>query len=79
MPAPTLEELLASVEVIDHISIDIEDGRRFIWRIYSEGREVAAIAGLAANVPSMIRSTRVLVDAGLGIPEDDSTADPSLN
>lgn len=76
-PVPTLDELLASVESIDRISIDLENGR-FVWRIYSAGREVTSISGRAANVPSMIRSTETLVNVGLGIA-DHSSYDPSLN
>lgn len=76
-PAPTLDQLLASVKTIDRITIELENGR-FIWRLYSAGREVTSISGHAANVPSMIRSTAALVNAGLGIA-DDSGSDPSLN
>lgn len=77
MPTPTLDELLASVEVIDRIVIDLEDGR-FVWRIFSEEREVTSISGRPANVASMIRSTTALVNSGLGIA-DDASCDPSLN
>lgn len=77
MPAPTLDELLASVETIDRITIDLENGR-FVWRLHAAGREVTSISGHAADVPSMIRSTETLVNCELGIT-DDGHCDPSLN
>lgn len=76
-PAPTLDELLAGVETIDRISIDLENGR-FVWRLYSAGREVTSVSGRAADVPSMIRSTESLVNCELGIT-DVLSGDPSLN
>lgn len=75
--APTLDELLASVESIDRITIDLENGR-FVWRLHSAGRQVASVSGRQADVPSMIRSTAALVNCELGIA-DDSSCDPSLN
>jgi len=77
MPAPTLDELIARVESIDRITIDLENGR-FVWRLHHAGREVTSISGRAADVPSMIRSTETLVNCELGIT-DDASCDPSLN
>lgn len=77
MPAPTLDQLLASVETIDRITIDLENGR-FVWRLHSAGREVTSISGRAADIPSMIRSTETLVNCELGVT-DNASCDPSLN
>lgn len=77
MPTPTLDELLADVETIDRITIDLEDGR-FVWRLHSQGREVTSVSGRPADVRSMIRSTETLMNAELGIT-DDPIRNPSLN
>ncbi len=44
MPAQTFDDLLAGVETIDRITIDLE-GRGFVWRLFFRGREVVAVSG----------------------------------
>ena len=69
-PAPrTLDEMLASAGKIDRITIELESRHRFVWRLFSEGREVAAVPGKPADLPSMLISTEVLLNAEMGISE----------
>lgn len=69
MPTPTLDELLASVEKIDRVTIEITSPGRFVWRLHSADREVAAVAGKPSDLPSMLISTEVLLNAEMGIAD----------
>ena len=75
MPTPrqTFEELLAEAETIDRITIDLE-GSRFVWRLFSKGREFVAVFGRSQDVASMVRSTEILVNTEMGIPPPEYTA-----
>ena len=45
----------------------------FVWRLYSNGRELVAVRGRPKDVASMVRSTKVLVNVELGIPPPEFT------
>lgn len=79
-PTPTLDELLASVEKVDRVTIEVESPSRFVWRLFSQDREVAAVAGKPADLPSMLISTELLLSAEMGIAETSLCRHhPSLN
>lgn len=78
MNARQMQAALLRAESIERITIDIVDGRRFEWRLFSEGREIFAGKGDQAEVAGMLMATEVLINTELGVAES-SLCLPALN
>lgn len=67
-----------NAESIERIEIEIVDGRRFVWRLFSEGKEVMAVDGDHAEVAAMLQASEVIINTELGV-EGATLCQPALN
>lgn len=64
-----MEEALLRADTIEKITIEFVEGRQFIWRVFSEGREIVTMQEEQHAVADMLQCCEVLINTELGVDE----------